>query len=118
MNDERCNIGGDLNYIQINPDTLGQFTGFVDKNRVKIFEGDWVKCGKYYYQIIFGCGSFCLMDEVGEIIRKLVGMNDHIYSLMTLCLESDWEEDVAELEVVGNIHDNSKLIKESVDSAS
>ena len=72
------------------PETIGQFTGLKDKNGKKIFEGDIVKGTFYGYPIPFKNYVF----EIG------------------------WQEDVAgykanyfeNVEVIGNIHDNSELI--------
>ena len=106
-----CNVRGKY---AVAPETIGQYTGLTDKNGNKIFEGDIVKFGQNLYQITFECGSFALLDKQGFIIAKIGGMNDRCYSLMNLYLECCWEDNWAyDIEVIGNIHDNPELLKES-----
>lgn len=75
-------------------DTVGQYTGLIDKNGVKIFEGDIVRIGGVNYTVIFntlgGCAEFALKDDVP------FGF-DYINVPM---------------EVVGNIYDNPELLDE------
>lgn len=83
----------------VNPDTVGQCTGLVDKNGTKIFEGDIVK--------IF------LKDgvEIGPIKWSDIGCRYKFASPDGTAYAID-VTDV--FEVIGNIHDNPELLKECV----
>lgn len=87
---------------EVDPETVGQYTGFVDKNGKKIFEGDVLKmnntdlkCGA----ISFMRGSFCLTSiEERVIYRADIGYIEQC--------------GVNRAEVIGNIYDNPELIKD------
>lgn len=80
--------------IEVDYNTIRQYTGLMDKNGVKIFEGDIVRIGGVNYPVIFntmgGCAEFALKDDVP------FGF-DYINVPM---------------EVVGNIYDNPELLEE------
>ena len=73
--------------IEIDIKTLGQYTGFVDINGIKIFEGDVVH--------ISGIGNYEITD-----IRKDFDM------LVNAIVDGDLNE------IVGNIYENPELITE------
>lgn len=82
------------NYVEVIPETVGQYTGFTDKNGKKIFEGDIIQfCTgmKLHYIVEFDLGGFMLSryDKCGEIID--------VYN--------------SPCEVIGNIHDDPELRK-------
>jgi hypothetical protein len=49
-----------LTFIPVHPDSVGQFTGLVDRHKVKIFEGDIDSLGRF---VEFSYGSFILTDK-------------------------------------------------------
>lgn len=83
------------------PDSVGQFTGLVDKNGVKIFEVDKIK----YYQPYSKKWEegFVKWDDLWACFGIFTKIHDEY------CHESDWVK-IHEIEVIGNIHDNPELL--------
>lgn len=89
-------------FVDVDPATVGQFTGLHDKNGKKIFEGDIIKIPDDYnefghnageiYDIYFACGGFRLKPKY----TKARGY---------------WLEDDETVEIIGNIHDNPELLE-------
>lgn len=89
-------FGSDI-YIEVDPSTVGQYTGLTDKNGKRIFEGDIVKDDS--------------ISLLGDVVFSTVGVpsfgiNDVHDGLQYH--DSFWHE----LEIIGNIHDNQELMKE------
>lgn len=83
---------------EVDPETVGQYTGFVDKKGKKIFEGDIVS--------IYNSKAFLFAVEWNNhYILKCTtnGVSDNILNVI---------ESPEDVEVVGNIYDNPELIKD------
>jgi len=95
---EEYRMGGMLCLAQVDPSTVGQYTGLKDKNGTEIYEGDVLKSVAYGY--------------VGEV--KYVPENAAFLVF--------WSDDkgrhagylddgmCSRIEVIGNIHDNPELL--------
>lgn len=82
----------ECNDYEIDPETVGQYTGLTDKNGKRIFEGDIVD---YISSDVIG------NPKTGTIIVE--DMTD--YDTMIYLNHSD------ELQIIGNIYDNPELLK-------
>lgn len=79
----------------VDPDTIGQFTGLHDKNGKEIYEGDILKAGD--------CGLLEVRFVRGVFAFLWGGNLDDEFP--TCSPTHEWAE------VIGNIHDNPKLLK-------
>lgn len=91
---------------EVDPESVGQFTGLTDKNDVKIFEGDIVhlygdkgtstRFINYIALVIFAHGGFCAIDGTPD--DYAVCRFDFTSSL--------------NCEIIGNVYDNPELIED------
>lgn len=100
----------DINHgcYDIDPETVGQFTGVRDINGKEIYEGDRVNAHWFYFD---GKGEAEEKIENAVIEEKsgCFGFYWKKYgNFISLC-EINWDEDI--IEVVGNIYDNPELLK-------
>lgn len=94
--------------IQVAPDTIGQFTGLLDKNGKEIYEGDIVKWTMTQNEVTEDGGYREYdSDEIGEVEWCKDALYVGEYCAVGFSYES---EDYAE--VLGNIHDNPELLNE------
>lgn len=83
-------------YVEVDPETVGQYTGLTDKNGKKIFEGDIVKSS---YKDGFEIGLIGWSNI--DVRYKFASPDGTAYGI-----------DVTDtFEVIGNIHDNPELMK-------
>ena len=97
------------------PETVGQFTGLLDKNGVKIFEGDIIKfINGRLLDVRFNRETLQWeLTDVGVPDWKV----NHLHNTLPLS-ELEVETCYGEMtsEIVGNIHDNPELLKEEIPS--
>lgn len=86
--------------IEVIPETVGQFTGFLDRNGKRIFEGDIVKDNNGQNGYI----AF-LQQEAGWVI--VWKKHDSRMGHRTRWVAYDYD---CTLEIIGNIHDNPELL--------
>ena len=91
-----CDVD-DGGYLPIIRETVGQFTGLLDKNGQEIYEGD----------IVVGYGTWNLIVSI-EKGHTVIKWTDYDSSKQCVYLEREWingEEAV----VIGNIYDNKEI---------
>ncbi|ACA57406.1 hypothetical protein FDC45_15920 [Clostridium botulinum] len=95
-------------------ESLGQYTGFKDKNYKEIYERDIVKINGHKYSVKFEIGSFMLVrcsDNTDMYDQFENCWNDDVYPLSQFYWENDCEEDlIYQCEIIGNIYDNPELL--------
>ena len=81
---------------EVNPETVGQFTGMYDKFNNKIFEGDIVKC---------------LSLEYGYVNKEVYYTEGKAKFGLSSC-GTDYEfGEYIDVEVIGNIYDSPELLE-------
>ena len=102
-------------FLEVQKDTLGQYTGLTDKNGKKIFEWDIIELtsndyygSKYKSKVVFRDGCFGIevvvcdditfFHRIGEVHHETDMGGTHAITY--------------QYEVIGNIHDNPELLKD------
>lgn len=85
--------------FDIDPETVGQFTGMTDKNGTKIFEGDIVRHIDAYCHVVEVVNSEVYFDT--EMLEFGFRYSNELFH----CKFNN------EFEVIGNIYDNKELLQ-------
>lgn len=86
----------------IDPESVGQFTGLTDKNGKEIYEGDIYLCNGKKAEIVFYNGCFCV--KAGANFSPLNFDCEEDYSDIIV------DDFVSTIEIIGNVHENPELL--------
>ena len=97
INDDACGL-----MIEVDPETVGQFTGLKDRNGKRIFEGDIVRCesGRICKVVFFTSPQIACFD-----LLPIAAFDTPVPTLWNLFSAS---------EVIGNIYDNPELMEDAL----
>lgn len=106
----------------VDPETVGQWTGLLDKNEHKIFEGDILRFGNSNVQVFWNEETFQWMAS--KLRNQFAGYR-HYHD----CCNGEWDDVdlgwiaaevpiIGEMstEIIGNIYDNPDLLSDEGDT--
>ena len=94
--DGRAAISTEEDLLGVDPETVCQYTGLIDKNGRKVFEGDIIRFEKKTYTVVW-------LDEIASFDSKTLKGER--------CRPSMNKGTMKVSEVIGNIFDNPELLK-------
>ena len=104
---------GHYEHVQVDPSTVGQYTGLKDKNGKRIFEGDIVT-GRIHGPGIW-TGQVIWIDRIAGFGLKWIHRDEPTAfencSLLRFLTSQGGHPDEYLAEIIGNIHDNPELLK-------
>lgn len=90
--------GSAVHSFEVDPATVGQYTGLTDKNGVKIFEGDFLLIRDSQQPVLVRFINFsweCTSEAIGPYYRHRL------------------EGESSKYEIISNIHDNPEFLNEA-----
>lgn len=97
----------DLSSIEVDRDTVGQFTGLFDKNGKEIYEGDIVK-----FHFMTSSPSTTKLFPTAKFSGEIITNKYNQWAIFSDGMEIHIENAIKHGEIAGNIYDNPELIKE------
>lgn len=110
---------------EVDPATVGQYTGLKDRNGVRIFEGDVVRCKHFYNDYDGTFESAKIRSAYGKAFDKTTGEPTYLRNYAVRMYGGSWELRNGsdghkinsnyiinhEIEVIGNVHDDPALLE-------
>ena len=93
---------GECSYVL--HETIGQYTGWTDKNGKRIFEGDIIDTPDRLIKVVW-------FERNAQFDLNFI---KHAHDKKIINFKGIEMRDLKEYEVIGNIHDNPELLKEGV----
>ena len=102
---------GDNKWTEINPDTVGQFTGLLDRHGKEIYEGDVVMWGH--------ANEYSRENPIRKAVVKLFpALHFETFTKTEFGCPHElhygnfaYKDTHKHLEIIGNIHDNPEILK-------
>lgn len=97
--------GGSVNFVVVDPESVGQYTGLKDCNGVDIFEGDIVESSVHtdipLHHVIEWSDKYN-----GWFVRNTTATHEHDGSIQLFVYKKNYQ-----FGVIGNVHENQELLE-------
>lgn len=96
----------EIDFFEVDPETVGQYTGITDDDGKKIFEGDILGITNddpdydYKTKVYLDCDTLCV-DVQGQ---------DYDYTSIGFAIEI-WDDECDQVKIIGNIYDKPELLE-------